>query len=165
MKVVLDTSALIYLNDFRMFGEIITVSEVVEEVKDKISDMKLKSLKLKVVEPDKDSFKKVEVAARKTGDFEKLSKTDLKVLAAALENGAMIISDDRNVQNVAEEVGLEYISVFNKEISKKYKWKKVCESCGYTSEDGEACPRCGSKMVRMVVKKTARTKKRLAQKV
>jgi len=154
MKVVLDTSALIYLNDFRNFEEIITVQEVVEEVKDKISEMKLKSLKLKVVEPSKNSLKKAEDAARKTGDFEKLSKTDLKVVSAAVENDAVIISDDRNVQNVAEELGLEYVSVFNKEISKKFRWKKVCDNCGYSSDEGDVCPRCGSEMVRKVVEKT-----------
>ena len=153
MKVVLDTSALIYLNDFRNFEEIITVQEVVEEVKDKISEMKLKSLKLKAVEPSKNSLKKAEDAARKTGDFEKLSKTDLKVVSAAVENDAVIISDDRNVQNVAEELGLEYVSVFSKKISMKFTWKKVCSGCGYVSAEGEICPRCGLKMVRKVTEK------------
>ena len=156
MKVVLDTSALIYLNDFRNFDEMITVEEVVKEVKDKISEIKLNSLKLKIVEPDKNNLKKIQDAAKKTGDLEKLSKTDLKVLAAALENAAVIISDDRNVQNVAEEIGLEYVSVFNKEISKKFKWKKECKSCGFTSEEANVCPRCGSEMVRKIIEKTVK---------
>ena len=36
MKVVLDTSALIYLNVFRRFEEMMTVKEVVDEVRDRI---------------------------------------------------------------------------------------------------------------------------------
>jgi endoribonuclease Nob1 len=159
MKVVLDTSALIYLNDFRNFSEIFTVQEVVDEVKDETTEMKLRSLKLKIVEPKKISLEKVEDVARKTGDLEKLSKTDLKVLAVAEENSFVIISDDRNVQNVAEELGIKYISIFNKEISKKFKWKKVCKSCGYTSQEGDACPRCGSRMIRVVKEKVERRKK------
>jgi UPF0271 protein len=158
MKVILDTSSLIYLNDFRGFSEIFTVQEVVDEVKDKISKIKLNSLKLKVIEPSKGNLKKVEGVAKKTGDLEKLSKTDLKVLAAAAENEAVIISDDRNIQNVAEEMKLKYISIFNKEISKKFKWKKICKSCGYVSEEMDSCPRCGSKTVRVVEEKIEKNK-------
>jgi len=153
MKVVLDTSALIYLNDFRSFDQILTVQEVKEEVKDKISKLKLRSLDLKIVEPTKIVVKEVEDAARKTGDLEKLSKTDIKVLAAGLEFGATIISDDRNIQNVAEELKMEFLSVFSKKISMKFKWIKVCSGCGYLSHEGEVCPRCGSKIVRKVTEK------------
>lgn len=85
MRVVLDTSAIIYLNDFRKFDEMFTVDEVMKEVKDKTSSMKLSSLNLKVVEPEKEFLEKIEDVARDLGDLEKLSKTDKKVLALALE--------------------------------------------------------------------------------
>src|SRR4030042_5690148 len=102
MKVVLDTSAIIYLNDFRKFDEIITVQEVVEEVKDKVSSMKLSGLRFKVVEPSKEEIDEIKKIAKETGDLEKLSITDIKVLALAKEKTCSVISDERNGKNIAE---------------------------------------------------------------
>lgn len=149
MKVVLDTSAIIYLNDFRRFGELYTVQEVVNEVKDKISSIKLSSLDLKVIEPSLTSIEKIKAEAKETGDLEKLSKTDLKILALAKENNLIIISDDRNIQNVAEKIGLSYISIFSKKISKLITWKKFCKNCKKYFEKGNVCSVCGGKLVRV----------------
>ena len=147
MKVVLDTSAIIYLSDFRKFEEIFTVEEVLEEVKDRISSLKLSSLNLKVEEPERESLEIVKNAARETGDLEKLSETDLKVIALAKEKDCTIISDDRSVQNVAEKLGIKYISIFSKKISKLIAWGKYCKNCKKFFE-GKVCPVCGSKLVR-----------------
>jgi len=151
VKVVLDTSAIIYLNDFRSFEEIITVSEVIEEVKDRISSLKLSALNLKIIEPSIQSIKEVKKVARKTGDLEKLSKTDLRVLALAKETNFTIISDDRNIQNVAEKMEIKYISIFNKKITKLIIWKKFCKNCSKIFEKGRSCPICGEKLVRIPV--------------
>jgi len=148
MRVVLDTSAIIYLNDFRGFDEIFTVQEVVDEVRDKTSSMKLSSLKFKIVEPSEKILEEIKDAARESGDLEKLSGTDLKVLAAARENNSEIISDDRNVQNVAEKLGIKYVSVFNKKITKLITWKNYCKNCRKFF-DKKNCPICGSKLVRV----------------
>lgn len=148
MRVVLDTSSLIYLNDFRKFDEILTVESVVKEVKDKITTLKLSSLKLKIVEPRKETIKDIEKIARRTGDLEKLSKTDIEVLAAAKENSCTIISDDRNIQNVAEKIGTDYISIFSKKITKLITWKKYCKNCEKYFKDKE-CPICGGKLLRV----------------
>jgi UPF0271 protein len=151
MKVVLDTSAIIYLNDFRNFDEILTVSEVVQEVKDRITSMKLSSLNIKILEPSDFAMKEIEETARKTGDLEKLSKTDLKILSLAKENNCTIISDDRNIQNVAEKIGIEYISTFNKKITKLITWKKFCKNCQKYYDEGSVCDVCGSKLMRIPV--------------
>jgi len=113
MRVVLDTSSLIYLGDFRKFDEILTVNSVVREVRDKITSLKLSGLKLKIVEPKEETIQEIRKVAKETGDLEKLSRTDIEVLAAAKENSCTIISDDRNIQNVAEKIGIGYISVFS----------------------------------------------------
>jgi UPF0271 protein len=147
MKVVLDTSAIIYLNDFRKFDEMFTVQDVIEEVKDNISSMKISSLNLKIVEPDRKFLKKIESSARETGDFEELSETDKKILAIALQENAMIVSDDRSVQNVAEKFGLKYISVFSEKIKKLVIWKKYCKNCKKFFET-DNCPVCGEKLIR-----------------
>ncbi len=148
MRVVLDTSALIYLNDFRDFDEMFTVEDVVNEVKDNITSMKVSSLDLKIIEPDEESVNEIKSVAKETGDLEKLSQTDLKVLSLAKEKDCMIISDDRNVQNVAEKIGLRYVGFFNKQISKLVVWKKYCKNCGKFFDEGDVCEICGSELVR-----------------
>lgn len=148
MRVVLDTSAIIYLNDFRNFDEMLTVEEVVEEVKDIITSMKLSSLRLKIVEPSKEMIDEVKDVARKTGDLEKLSDTDAKILALAKGSNSTIISDDRNIQNVAEKLGIKYISIFSKKITKLITWKNYCRNCKKFFEE-KVCPVCGSKLARV----------------
>jgi len=148
MRVVLDTSAIIYLNDFRNFDEMFVVDEVVKEVKDRTSEMKLLGLKLKVVEPSKKNVDEIKNVARKTGDLEKLSGTDIKVLALAKDTSSTIVSDDRNIQNVAEKLGIKYISIFNKKITKLITWKNYCKNCKRFFEKKD-CPICGSKLIRV----------------
>lgn len=149
IKAVLDTSALIYLNDFRRFDEIMTVQEVVEESKDRITALKLSSIDAKVMEPDSSALKEVKSVAKKTGDIDKLSKTDLKIIALAKENNATIISDDYSIQNVAEKMQIPYLSVFSDKITKLITWKKYCNSCKKYFDSGRTCKFCGGKLKRV----------------
>jgi UPF0271 protein len=151
MKVVLDTSALIYLSDFRGFGEMLTVQEVIEEVRDRTTAMKLFGVNVKVLEPAGWTLKKVRQTARKTGDIDKLSKTDMKLLALAEQQGATIVSDDRNVQNVAERMQIPYLSVFNEKITKLITWRKYCSNCKKYFNSGRTCRLCGSRLKRVPI--------------
>jgi len=154
MRVVLDTSAIIYLQDFRKFDEIFTTDSVINEVKDRMTELKLLAMKAKVVEPGKKMIEEIKREAGKTGDLEKLSKTDIEVLALAKELRATVISDDRNVQNVAEKIGIGYASVFSEKISRLFTWKKYCPGCKKFFESGlDECPACGSKLRRIPTKR------------
>lgn len=148
MKAVLDTSAIIYLNDFRMFGEMFTVSEVIEEVKDKITALKLSGIKLKIVEPSGTAINEIKSIAKELGDLEKLSKTDIKVLALAKEHNLTIISDDYNVQNIAEKCGIGYVSLFTKKIKELIFWTNHCKSCDKSFDNKATCLKCGSQLIR-----------------
>jgi len=154
MRVVLDTPALIYLNDFRKFDEMLTVGDVLREVRDSVSAMKLAGLDVKIIEPDKESIEKIKNTADGTGDLEKLSETDVKVLALALEKNCIVVSDDRNIQNVAEKIGIKYIGVFTEKISKLVIWKKFCSNCKKSFDHGDVCNICGNKLSRRAEKKT-----------
>jgi UPF0271 protein len=154
MGVVLDTSAIIYLQDFRKFGEIFTTDSVIREVKNRTAVMKLSALNIKVMEPGKKSLNEVKKIAGKTGDLEKLSSTDLEVLALAKELNATIVSDDYNVQNVAKKIGIKFISVFSRGIKQLFVWKKYCPSCGkYSKDELKECPVCGARLKRIPRKK------------
>lgn len=153
MRVVLDTSAIIYLQDFRKFEEIYTTESVIREVKDRMSEMKLPAINARVVEPSQKSVEEIEKEAGRTGDLEKLSRTDVGVLALAKELGATVVSDDRNVQNVAEKIGIEFISVFNKGIKELFTWGKFCSNCRkFFGNEMNICPVCGSRL-KMIPKK------------
>ncbi len=152
MKVVLDTSAIIYLNDFRMFDEIFTVSDVVDEVKDKINVLKLSGLMMNITEPAESSVKEVKEIAKETGDLKKLSKTDIKILALAKENRFGIVSDDYNIQNVAEKIGIKYISLFSNKITKLIRWGLYCNNCKKFFENRTTCQKCGNNLIRRPVK-------------
>jgi endoribonuclease Nob1 len=148
MKVALDTRAIIYLNDFRMFEEIFTVIEVIDEVKDRISSLKLSGVKANVIEPGKSAVDEIKKIAKTTGDLEKLSKTDIKILALAKELDLIVVSDDYNVQNVAQKMGMGYLSLFNEKITKAIKWGMFCRNCKKFFEDAGNCPKCGSRLAR-----------------
>jgi len=149
MKVVLDTSAIIYLNDFRKFDEILTVQEVVDEVKDRITAMKLSGLSFKIFEPSAEAIEEIKKTAKETGDLEKLSNTDIKVLSLAKENNCTIISDDRNIQNVAEKLKINYVSIYSGKITKLIIWKRFCKNCKKFYDKGKVCSVCGANLVRV----------------
>ncbi|MEM5879351.1 MAG: PIN domain-containing protein [Candidatus Aenigmatarchaeota archaeon] len=150
MRAVLDTSAIIYLQDFRKFDEIFIPFSVVEEVKDKLSSMKLEALKARIVEPEESFMEEVKFVAKKTGDLEKLSQTDIQVLALAKQVEATIVSDDYNIQNVAKKIGIKYLPVFSKGIKEVYFWKKYCSACKKKFKDSlKECPVCGAKLKRV----------------
>ena len=113
--------------------------------------MKLSGIKLKVFDPEKSSINEIKKTAKETGDLEKLSKTDIKVLALAKENRLDIVSDDYNIQNVAEKIGINYISLFSSKITKLIRWGMYCNNCRRFC-DRDACPKCGNQLVRKPAK-------------
>lgn len=116
----------------------------------------LRETAIKVMESDDNSMKRVEDAARSTGDFGSLSKTDMEVLALALHLGAKIISDDYSVQNVASVLKIPYETDLAG-IREIITWTYRCRGCGkYFEKEQVDCPICGSEIRR--VKKKSRTK-------
>jgi len=127
---------------------------VVGEIKDRKTGLKLHSIDAKILEPKREFVERVKKVAAKTGDLEKLSKTDLDVLALAKELKAVIVSDDYNVQNVAERMGVKAIPVFSRGISKLFVWRKYCPACKkFLKDELNECPVCGTKLKRVPRKK------------
>lgn len=110
-------------------------------------------LSLKVASPTVECIGKVKRAAEVTGDISRLSNTDVDVLALALELGAMILTDDYSIQNLASVLKIEYQSGTTTGIKEVFHWTYRCRGCRRTFDSKEAtCPICGSD-IRVVRKK------------
>ncbi len=155
MKVYVIDSSVVFLKKAR-YDRMITIPEVVDEVKDENSRLYLSLIDVSVEEASDKNINRVIRTARKTGDIYKLSDTDIKLIAKALDevergNDAVIVTDDYSIQNVARLLGLKIENVIQPTISKVFKWVKVCRGCGRRVE-GDVCPVCGSEVVLRRVK-------------
>jgi rRNA maturation endonuclease Nob1 len=101
-----------------------TVPEVMSEIKD---SNKVKLFDISVTEPSKESLNKIKVVASKLNEH-KLSVADQKVLALALENNGIIMTNDNGIQNVAEFMGIPFEGNFF-EIKRIINWKMYCTAC------------------------------------
>ncbi|MDW8128581.1 MAG: NOB1 family endonuclease [Archaeoglobaceae archaeon] len=152
---VLDSTAIFQKK--AVYENMVTVPEVVSEILDENSSLYLSVKGLKVEDASERSLKIVMETSKKTGDIYKLSNTDLKLLAKALDekekgNEVVLVTDDYSIQNVAMALGIEFEGVIQRGISKGFKWVRVCRGCG-RKVDSAICPICGCEtMVRKVKK-------------
>jgi len=127
--LVLDTAAFLAALQLLMYGiELYTPRSVVEEVKDFESVQRFQlseSIERVKVEDPKHSFvsKAVEVA-RRHGVLERLSNTDLDVLALALQLSSqgydvVVLTDDYVLQRILIELGLGFMPVKTRGVEKK----------------------------------------------
>ncbi len=173
---VIDTSGFIARVEFSG-GTTVTVPAVVDEIVDSTSRLRFDLLKdagLRVELPDGACREKVRSTAISTGDASVLSVTDLDILAKALELKdrfeVILVTDDYAIQNVAANLGIEYMAAATSGIRKKVVWELKCTGCGNVVESGNVmksgkavvsgnvvesgieCPICGSRVRRRRVK-------------
>jgi UPF0271 protein len=111
----------------------------------------IESVHLTVKVPKEEYRVSIIHASEETGDEARLSSTDVDVLALALELGAIILSDDYSIQNVARNLGIGYSGTAEPGIKEVFSWTFRCSGCGrYSNEKSESCRICGSglKLVR-----------------
>ncbi|MDP8011201.1 MAG: hypothetical protein RAK23_00045 [Thermoplasmata archaeon] len=151
-KYILDTSAFLSGKSFPLDNEIIIPESVLEELKN-IEKYSILIEKSKIIQPSELSLKIAIEAAEKTGDINKLSKTDLDIIALSQEFDAVVITDDYAIQNVLKFLKKPYSGMAIKEIKQNFKWVYRCTGCKiYFEEYYESCPVCGSSL-KLVKKK------------
>ncbi|MBP2133607.1 UPF0271 protein [Methanomicrobium sp. W14] len=126
-------------------------SSVKSELKDLLAKSKFDAMEEKglfVAEPSKNSRKKAEAAAEKSGDLGVLSQTDLDVVALALETGGEVVTDDYALSNTAQTLGITVIPL-QQRAAKKRKWKFKCTGCGKYHDSPGFCDVCGAEIKRM----------------
>ncbi len=146
---VIDTSTIFMRK--ACYENMVTVPEVVDEIKDENSQFYYSLLNLRVEEASEKNVERVIKVAKKTGDIHKLSNTDIKLIAKALDEvergeDVILVTDDYSIQNVAMVLGLNVDNVVQPKISKRFRWIKVCRGCG-RAVDGDICPVCGSETI------------------
>ena len=138
--VVLDTSAFLAgFDPFSLSEELATVPAVEEEIKRSsiiITRFKaaLESGKVKVKEPREEFLKAAKVSASKLGDSYLLSKADTQLLALCIELKAegytpQIVTDDYSIQNVATQMGFEFLALATFGIKRLLEWIRYCPAC------------------------------------
>ena len=94
----------------------------------------VESGKLKVKMPEESSVLKVKESSRALGDVLYLSEADLHVLALALElknagYSPSIVTDDFSIQNVANQIGVDFASLMTFGIRYRLYWILYCPAC------------------------------------
>jgi UPF0271 protein len=150
MKSVLDTS--VFFIEYPLSGEMFTSPSVIEELVDLRSKCRYEALVaqgLQVRSPSPASTAAILAAAQKTGDADRISGTDIEILALARDLGATVISDDFAVQNIAHELGIATHPIQQRG-AKKRVWKFRCSGCKKFYRASGECPVCGSPIKRTI---------------
>lgn len=169
--IVLDTSAFLAgFDPFSLSEEQVTVPKVEEEIRKNSMiwirfETAIESGRLKIKAPSEEFWNKAKASASKVGDSYLLSETDMQLLALALElkatgNIPQVITDDYSIQNVATQLGIEFLALATFGIKRLLEWIRYCPACHreYPANcASKECQVCGTELKR----KPRRSAKRL----
>ena len=146
---VLDASA--FIEEYDTEASIATIPAVREELADgagyRFDAMEGAGMHIHI--PDEGAITRVRQAASATGDLEVLSETDIRLLAAAAELDATLVTDDYAMQNVADALDLPVDVIAKEGIEERRDWHFQCQGCGREFDDHhDRCPICGSSLAR-----------------
>ncbi len=159
MKVVLDTSAIISGVQMDDDNEYYISADALSEIRDQNARLKaelaINEGRLKTAEPEEKSLQRVRKKAESLGEDEALSEADITILALAFElkkkSNVLLTTDDFGIQNMAEALSINYISIAERRIKKVLAWNYVCTGCDQKYEKNVLlCEICGSNVKRRV---------------
>ncbi|MFH1721410.1 MAG: hypothetical protein ABH950_02260 [Candidatus Altiarchaeota archaeon] len=155
---VYDTSVILRCTSLEIDGICLIPDKVFGEIKDwqikELVEAGIREKKIRVLQPEDVFVEKVKGASQKTGDYQALSDADQGVLALALQEKAVVVSDDYAIQNTAKFLRLEFHPVSQVGIQSMWNWRNVCGGCRklYGSDVSGHCMVCGAEIVRKKVK-------------
>lgn len=156
---ILDASAFYAGIPFRSLNECYTTTLVYDEIKHikkrhGLLETLVVTSRLKIKDPNSKFIEKAMSAAKKTGDFQQLTKQDLSVLALGIELGGEIISDDFAILNVAKNLDLNIAPLMTQGIKDVGEWIHYCPACRSNYKNGKECHLCGTTLKRRLKKKS-----------
>jgi len=146
---VLDSSA--FINEYHTQERIASIPMVREELEDesayRFDALEGSGMHLHI--PEGETVERIERAARETGDLDELSRTDIRLIAAAFELDGHLVTDDYAMQNVAEKLDVSVEVIAQDGIDEQRDWLFQCSGCGREfDENHDRCPICGSELTR-----------------
>ncbi len=162
---ILDTSALLSVQQVLTFfsesdqestNVFFTTPEIVSELKDQISKLRIESMissqALFVKDVDTSALTFIDDKCKQIGNFERLSSQDRSILSLAWQmnqtseyDQVILLTDDFEIQNTAKIVHLFFKPVKTRGIRYSARFKKICVACGEVLDDSDtSCPECGS---------------------
>ncbi|QUC64040.1 PIN domain-containing protein [Nitrosopumilus sp. K4] len=154
---ILDASAFYAGVPFGSEADCYTTSLVYEEIKhikknhDALGTL-LETNRLKIMDPDPESTSAAVASAKKTGDYQQLSKQDISVIALCISLNGQIITDDFAITNVAKNIGLKTSPIMTGGIKDVGTWIHYCPGCRTNHTKGKECPMCGTPLKRKLLK-------------
>jgi UPF0271 protein len=146
---ILDSSA--FIDEYHTDEQIASIPLVREELEDE-SAYRFDALEgsgMHMHIPDTETVEQIERAARETGDYDELSRTDIRLVAAAFELDGTLVTDDYAMQNVAEKLNVAVEVIAREGIDEQRSWIYQCQGCGREfDENHDRCPVCGSGLSR-----------------
>ena len=146
---VLDSSA--FIHEYHTDESIASIPLVREELEDehayRFDALEGSGMPLHI--PEAETVDRIERAARETGDYGELSATDIRLVSAAFELDATLVTDDYAMQNVAEKLGVDLEVIARDGIDEQRDWRFQCAGCGREfDEHHDRCPICGTDLTR-----------------
>jgi UPF0271 protein len=146
---VLDASA--FIEEYHTSEPIATIPRVRDELQDesayRFDAMEGSGMHIQI--PEEESVERVRRAATQSGDIAVLSETDVRLVAAALELGGSVVTDDYAIQNVAGRLDVDVHVISRDGIDEERNWRFQCQGCGREfDEHKDRCPICGSGLAR-----------------
>lgn len=162
---ILDTSAILSGKPINLDNtKMVTTPGISKELKSGGRDYRsfqfLLERGLSIQSPTRESTDKIKTISDKTGDTNRLSKTDIEILALALdiskddEKEPIILTDDYSIQNVAHVLNISFEAISQSGITKRFKWACRCRGCGKKfKENIKICPICGAETKTVIFSK------------
>lgn len=117
--------------------QLVTVQQVLDELKSDEAEVKRAGFDVRVERPSEEALRRVR---EKADDINaRTSSTDQRLVALALERGYVLLSDDRELQNLGLHLGVDVKGFLDEMIEETREWVMVCPVCG--SETDEFCCR------------------------
>lgn len=157
---ILDSSAFYAGIPFGSLKESYTTSLIYDEVKHikknhGAIELLLETGRVRIMDPSLDNLNIVIKEARKTGDFAKLSKEDISVVALCLQLKGELVTDDFSVSNVARNLDLSVFPIMTNGIKDVGNWILYCPGCHKKFSGGSECPLCGNPLKRKLLKQNS----------
>jgi UPF0271 protein len=129
----------------------------------------VESGKIKIKSPSEEYCSKVKASAGKIGDSYLLSETDSQLLALALEYKVegydpQIVTDDYSIQNVATQMGIEFLALATFGIRRLLEWIRYCPACHKQypiNSSFNTCQVCGTDLKRKPKRTAQKIKRKL----